>query len=47
MIKTIVVSKYIQIQGMFVRALSNGNIVISVGKNEFEGRPLKTDFLHP
>lgn len=40
MIRTILVSKYIQVQGKFVRALACGNIVVSVGKNEFEGRPL-------
>ena len=40
MIRTILVSKYIQIQGQFVRALACGKIVVSVGKDEFEGRPL-------
>lgn len=41
MIRTISVSGYIHIQGIFVRVLSNGNIVISTGKNEFEGRPVE------
>ncbi len=41
MIRTISVSDYIQIQGSFVRALGNGNIVVSTGKRQFEGRPLK------
>ncbi|UOA16517.1 hypothetical protein DSM110093_03858 (plasmid) [Sulfitobacter sp. DSM 110093] len=40
MIRTVLISKYIHIQGQFVRALSCGNIVVSVGNKEFEGRPL-------
>ncbi len=46
MIRTISVSDYIQIQGKFVRALNNGNIVVSTGMNEFEGRPLKSALKH-
>lgn len=42
MIRTVLVSKYIHIQGQFVRALACGKIVVSVGNNEFEGRPLST-----
>lgn len=40
MTRTILVSKYIQIQGQFVRALACGKIVVSVGNDEFAGRPL-------
>ena len=40
MIRTILVSKYIQIQGQFVQALACGRIVVSVGKDEFKGFPL-------
>lgn len=39
MIRTIDVSTYIQVQGLFVRALDNGDIVVSIGKREFVGRP--------
>lgn len=40
MIRTILVSDYIQIQGAFVRASDDGNIVVCTGKDKFEGRPI-------
>jgi len=40
MIRTILISDYIQIQGSFVRALEDGRIVVSTGKGQFEGRPI-------
>ncbi len=40
MVRTILVSKYIQVQGAFVRALKNGNIIVCTGNGQFEGRPI-------
>jgi len=40
MIRTILVSDYIQVQGAFVRVSDNGNIVVCTGKGKFEGRPI-------
>jgi len=40
MVKTIAVGNYVSIQGLFVRALSDGRIVVRVGKDEFVGRPV-------
>ena len=40
MIRTILVSDYIQVQGAFVRASDGGNIVVCTGKDKFEGRPI-------
>lgn len=36
MLRTISVSNHIQVQGMFVRALSNENIVVSTGSYELK-----------
>ncbi len=41
MLRTITVGTYIQIQGLFVRTLENGKVVVSVGTQEFEGNPVK------
>lgn len=43
MVQTILISKYIQIQGAFVRALENGNIIVSTGKGQFEGQPISAE----
>lgn len=40
MIRTILVSDYIQVQGAFVRASDDGNIVVCTGEGKFEGRPI-------
>ncbi len=40
MIRTILVSDYIQVQGAFVRASNDGNIVVCTGEGQFEGRPI-------
>ncbi|WP_281840387.1 hypothetical protein [Sinisalibacter aestuarii] len=40
MVKTITVGSCISVQGMFVRNLSDGRIVVRVGKQEFIGRPV-------
>jgi hypothetical protein len=39
MIRTIVIGSCVSVQGMFVRALDNGRIVVSVGNTMFEGIP--------
>lgn len=40
MVKTITVGSCISIQGMFVRDLADGRIVVRVGNEEFAGRPV-------
>jgi hypothetical protein len=42
MIRTILISDYIQVQGAFVRALGDGNIVVCTGNGQFTGRPIQT-----
>jgi hypothetical protein len=42
MYKTIMISSYIAVQGLFVRALKNGKIAIRVGDKEFVGTPVKS-----
>jgi hypothetical protein len=39
MIRTIVIGSCVSVQGLFVRALDNGSIVVSVGNRLFEGAP--------
>lgn len=39
MVRTIVMGSYVSVQGQFVRALGDGRIVVSVGKQEFVGKP--------
>lgn len=41
MLRTITVGTHIQIQGLFVRTLENGKVVVSVGEQEFQGNPVK------
>ncbi|MEP2782497.1 MAG: hypothetical protein ABJO67_02235 [Pseudoruegeria sp.] len=40
MMKTITMGSYISVQGMFIRALENGKIVVRVGSRDFEGYPI-------
>jgi hypothetical protein len=40
MIRTIVIGSCVSVQGLFVRALDNGRIVVSVGNTLFEGLPV-------
>ena len=40
MIRTIVVASCIFVQGTFVRSLTDGRIVVSVGKELFTGYPV-------
>lgn len=40
MVKTITVGNYISIQGLFVRDLADGRIVVKVGPDEYAGKPV-------
>ena len=42
MVRTIVMGNYSSVQGQFVRELKDGRIVVSIGKQEFAGQPVKT-----
>ncbi|MFG6515464.1 hypothetical protein ACGYK6_16680 [Sulfitobacter sp. 1A15333] len=43
MIRTILISDYIQVQGAFVRSLGDGKIVVCTGNGEYAGRPIQGD----
>ena len=40
MLKTISIGSHVQIQGLLVRTLANGKVIVSVGQNEYEGKPI-------
>ena len=40
MLRTIIMGTCIQVQGNFVRALSDGRIVVSVGRQIYAGKPI-------
>jgi len=40
MLRTIAIGSHIQIQGLFVKALDDGKVVVSVGALEYLGRPV-------
>ena len=40
MLRTIILGSHIFVQGTFVRATSNGKIVVKVGDRTFEGLPV-------
>ncbi|WP_176224323.1 hypothetical protein [Maritimibacter sp. HL-12] len=40
MVRTITVGNYLSIQGLFVRKLGDGRIVVRIGKEEYTGRPV-------
>ncbi len=40
MLRTITVGNYVQIQGLFVKELSNGCVVVSVNDRLYEGTPV-------
>ncbi|MDM7256013.1 MAG: hypothetical protein P3W90_004920 [Paracoccus sp. (in: a-proteobacteria)] len=40
MIRTITIGSYISFQGIFERAMANGNIVVRVGSQTYEGKPV-------
>lgn len=39
-LKTIMLGSCVSVQGAFIRTLTNGKIVVRVGKNEFQGYPV-------
>lgn len=41
MLSTISIGSHIQVQGLLVRTLENGKVIVSVGKQEYEGKPIK------
>lgn len=40
MLRTITVGNHVQIQGLFVRDVENGKVIVAVGSREFEGKPV-------
>jgi len=42
MVRTITVGNYVSIQGLFVRSLADGRIVVRVGREEYIGRPVSS-----
>jgi hypothetical protein len=40
MMRTITIGSCVSIQGMFVRALADGTIIVRVGKSLFRGQPV-------
>jgi hypothetical protein len=47
MIRTILISDYIQVQGAFVRDLEDGSIVVSTSSGQFSGRPVRSEVKAP
>lgn len=41
MVKTITLGDYISVQGIWVRNLVDGRMVVRVGRKEFVGRPVR------
>ncbi|PRX31188.1 hypothetical protein SAMN05216257_10432 [Meinhardsimonia xiamenensis] len=44
MLRTIMVGKYISVQGEFVRELANGLIEVRVGSRTYTGRPVPREW---
>jgi len=40
MLRTITVGTHVQVQGLFVRTLENGKVIVAVGDREYEGKPI-------
>ena len=40
MLRTITLGTHVSVQGIFVKALTNGKIVVRVGERMFEGFPV-------
>lgn len=40
-IRTVMIGSCVSVQGVFVRQLGNGNIVVRVGDKTYTGRPVK------
>ena len=43
MVKTITLGDYISVQGLWVRNLADGRMIVRVGKKEFVGWPVTKD----
>lgn len=41
MLRTIIMGTCVQVQGTFVRALSDGRIIVAVGNQKYTGMPIK------
>jgi len=41
MVKTITIGSCVSVQGLVVRSLDDGRVVIQVGTNQFTGRPVQ------
>ena len=41
MLKTIVIGSCVSVQGLFVRRLDNGKVVVRVGARDFAGLPVE------
>jgi hypothetical protein len=42
MLRTILVGSCVSVQGLFVRRLDDGKIVVQVGEKQFQGVPVST-----
>jgi len=40
MLRTIAVGNHLQIQGLFVRKVESGKVIVAVGDQEYEGKPV-------
>lgn len=40
MLKTVTMGSCVSVQGIFVRALTNGKVLVRVGKDLYEGTPI-------
>ena len=41
MLRTITVGNHIQVQGLFVRSLENGKVIVSVGERQYQGQQVE------
>jgi hypothetical protein len=41
MLRTITVGNHIQVQGLFVRSLENGKVIVAVGERQYQGQPVE------
>ena len=41
MLHTITVGNHIQVQGLFVRSLENGKVIVAVGERQYQGQPVE------
>jgi hypothetical protein len=41
MLRTITVGNHILVQGLFVRSLENGKVIVAVGERQYQGQPVE------